>query len=69
MQQCLVQFSTELNESLEEIWKKPAEETPVDTWASRMEEAESKKVNPIDKVPRPGLVSGDGWRINLFGMQ
>jgi elongator complex protein 1 len=60
---------TELTDSLEEIWKKPVEEAPIDTWASRMEEAEKKKVNPIDKVSRPDLPSGSGWQINLFDIE
>ncbi|KAF9463531.1 pol II transcription elongation factor [Collybia nuda] len=67
MQQHLARFSTELEEGLEEIWKKPAEENPVDSWASRMEEAENnKRVNPIDKVLKPDLPSNSTWRMNLF---
>ncbi|RDB24885.1 Elongator complex protein 1 [Hypsizygus marmoreus] len=68
MQKYLFEFETELKTSLEEIWFRPAEEVPVDSWATRMEEVDmERKTNPIDKVPKPELPSGNGgWRLNLF---
>ncbi|KAF8058697.1 pol II transcription elongation factor [Lyophyllum atratum] len=70
MQQRLAEFSEELKLSLEEIWFIPSEDVPVDSWASRMEEVEKKRVNPVDKVPKPELPSSsNGWRINLFDFE
>ncbi|GLB37914.1 hypothetical protein LshimejAT787_0409650 [Lyophyllum shimeji] len=68
MQKQLTEFGEELKLSLEEIWFRPPEEVPVDSWASRMEELEmARRVNPVDKVPKPELPSSNSaWRINLF---
>jgi elongator complex protein 1 len=66
MQQLLNQFQSELKDTLDEIWARPPEETPVDSWASRMVEAEKdRKTNPIDRVTKPDLPSTD-WKISLF---
>lgn len=66
MQQHLVQFEMELKDTLDEIWARPPEETPVDSWALRMTEAErDRKVNPIDKVPKPEFPAS-GWKVALF---
>ncbi|KAG6839915.1 hypothetical protein C0991_010395 [Blastosporella zonata] len=71
MQQHLLDFEEELKRSLEEIWSKPPEEVPIDSWATRMEDAErEKRVNPVDKLPKPELPSSSkGWRINLFDLE
>lgn len=67
MQQLLNQFQSELKDALDEIWTRPPEETPVDSWASRMIGAEKgRKTNPIDRVTKPDLPGSD-WRICLFG--
>ncbi len=70
MQQDLDELEQELKASLEEIWKKPAEdEEDEDSWAKRMEEAEKKKlVNATDKVTKPELSRVD-WRMKMFQMQ
>jgi len=66
MQQHLVQFETELRDTLDEIWAMPPEETPIDSWALRMAEAEKdRKANPTNKVPKPELPAG-AWRVTLF---
>lgn len=66
MQRHLDQFESELKDSLDEIWTKPLAETPVDSWALRMTEAEKdRKVDPADKVPKPEL-PGSGWKVILF---
>ncbi|KAF5375529.1 hypothetical protein D9615_009198 [Tricholomella constricta] len=71
MQQHLAEFGLELKRSLEEIWYKPPEEQPVDSWATRMEEVErEKRTNPVDKLPKPELPSSsNGWRMNLFDFE
>lgn len=71
MQRCVTEFQKELMSSLEEIWFKAPEETPVDSWASRMEEVEKeKKINAIDKVPKPDLPShSTDWRIGLLDLE
>lgn len=70
LQQDLDELEQELKASLEEIWKKPAEdEEDEDSWAKRMEEAEKKKlVNATDKVTKPELSRVD-WRMKMFQMQ
>jgi elongator complex protein 1 len=66
MQRHLVQFETELKDSLDEIWARPSEETPVDSWALRMTESErDRRVSPVDKVPKPDLPAS-GWKVTLF---
>ncbi|KAG6809392.1 hypothetical protein H0H92_000447 [Tricholoma furcatifolium] len=71
MQKHLDDFEEELKRSLDEIWFKPPEETTVDSWATRMEEIErERRINPVDKVPKPELPSSNkGWRINLFDFE
>ncbi|KNZ72380.1 Elongator complex protein 1 [Termitomyces sp. J132] len=68
MQKHLANFEDELQSSLEEIWTKPLEENPIDSWATRMEQVEKeRRTNPVDKVPKPDLSSSKkGWRINLL---
>ncbi|KAG6878005.1 hypothetical protein C0993_000965 [Termitomyces sp. T159_Od127] len=72
MQKQLADFEGELSCSLDEIWAKPPEEAPVDSWATRMEQVEKdRRTNPVDKVPKPELSSSSGkrWRINLFDVE
>jgi elongator complex protein 1 len=66
LQQHLIQFELEVKDSLDEIWTRPLEETPIDSWVLRMTEAEKdRKVNPVDRMPKPEL-PGDGWKVTLF---
>lgn len=67
MQRLLLQFETELKDSLDEIWARPPEETPpLDSWALRVTEAErDRKVNLVDKVPKP-IFPSSGWKVTLF---
>ncbi|KAG5650449.1 hypothetical protein H0H81_012203 [Sphagnurus paluster] len=72
MQQQVADFGDELKHRLEEIWFKPAEEMPMDSWATRMEEAErERRINPVNKVPKPEVSNNgsNGWRINLFDFE
>ncbi|KAG6878289.1 hypothetical protein C0992_008296 [Termitomyces sp. T32_za158] len=69
MQKHLADFGNELQSSLNEVWTKPEEETPIDSWATRMEQLEKdRRANPVDKVPKPELSSGNKqrWQMNLF---
>ena len=71
MQQRVAEFEKELTSSLDEIWFKGPEETPVDSWGSRMEEVEKeKKISAIDKVPKPDQLShGTNWQIGLLDLE
>ncbi|KAK2463075.1 hypothetical protein APHAL10511_004730 [Amanita phalloides] len=65
----LGEFEDELGKALEEVWPKTSEEdtSPIDSWAVRMEERERiKKINPMERVPKPDLPRGENWRIKLF---
>ena len=67
MQQRVAEFEKELTSSLDEIWFKVPEETPVDSWGSQMEVEKEKRINVIDKVPKPDLSSHrTDWRIGLL---
>jgi len=63
-------FEAELKEAVEEIWKpQTAVDDSEDGWAARMAEIERvKKIDPLDKVPKPNLEQEKGWKINLFDM-
>ena len=71
MQRRVAEFEKELTSSLDEIWFKGPEEAPVDSWGSRMEEvAKEKRINAIDKVPKPDLPShSTKWRIGLLDLE
>lgn len=73
MQNDIDAFETELKAALQWTWTKPAEEqeeTPADTWASRMANLEkNKQTNPIDNVPMPEIDSGKDWRIKLLDLE
>ncbi|KAG6888546.1 hypothetical protein C0992_008245 [Termitomyces sp. T32_za158] len=59
MQKHLTDFGDELQRSLNEVWMKPGEETPIDSWATRMEQLEkARRANPVDKVPELELSRG-----------
>ncbi|KAH9846478.1 IkappaB kinase complex IKAP component [Lenzites betulinus] len=72
LQRELSDLSAELNEAIEEIWKKapeneePAESAPaLDSWAARMEAHEKQKhINPVDKVAKPELARPE-WKLQL----
>ncbi|PBK88520.1 pol II transcription elongation factor [Armillaria gallica] len=64
-------FERELQETVEDIWKKPAEEgeSATDSWAARMEQVEkAKRVNPVDSVPKPELGRNADWRLRLLDL-
>lgn len=76
LQREISDFETEFRVAVEDIWARPvttdgdAEVPAPDTWLTRMEEAEKRKqINPIDKVPKPDLSQGKGWRMNLFDIE
>ncbi|TFK44978.1 IKI3 family-domain-containing protein [Crucibulum laeve] len=68
-------FETELKDALEEVWaKSPLNEDGgnplVDSWASRMDEVEkNRRINPIDKVPKPELPRAKNWRVKTFDLR
>ncbi|KAF8911562.1 IkappaB kinase complex IKAP component [Gymnopilus junonius] len=64
-------FEVELKAALDDIWARPPAEDDgeaiPDGWAARMAEREKNKViNPLDKVPKPGIAQAKDWRMNLF---
>ncbi|KAG7449880.1 Elongator complex protein 1 [Guyanagaster necrorhizus] len=64
-------FERELQETVEDIWKKPAEggESATDSWATRMEQVEKAKwLNPVDSVPKPELGRNADWRLRLLDL-
>ncbi|EPQ55375.1 IkappaB kinase complex, IKAP component [Gloeophyllum trabeum ATCC 11539] len=71
LQDDILAFQAELTEAVEEIWRKPVENDeaggpPEDSWAARIERLEKERtINPIDKVPKPQLSSGD-WSLALL---
>lgn len=76
LQQELSEFAAELNEAVEEIWKKtpeneegteaaPAPVPAMDSWAARMEAHEKQKhINPVDKAAKPALARPE-WKLRL----
>jgi elongator complex protein 1 len=74
LQKEISDFEAEFRVTVEDIWVRPVTDGDAvvpapDTWQARMEEAEEKKINPIDKVPKPDLSQGKGWKMNLFDME
>lgn len=61
------QLQSELRETIEDVWKKPDEQpTPVDSWATRMEEkAKEQLVEPLQRVPKPEM-SVSEWSLKLL---
>lgn len=70
LQRDIESLDEELGNAVAEIWAEPQEEEgapPVDTWASRMEELEkSRKVNPIERVPKPEMRKNEDWKMRLY---
>lgn len=69
LQKDMESFEEELGIAVSEIWAKPQEEESetVDTWVSRMEELEkSRRVNPIERVPKPEMGKSEGWKMRLY---
>ena len=61
------EFEKEMEESVDEIWTRPAEEGNPDDWASRMASVErSRAVNPLDKVGKPDVIRGSDWSVKLL---
>ncbi|EEB98896.1 hypothetical protein MPER_01516 [Moniliophthora perniciosa FA553] len=74
MQEDVVQLEQGLKTAIDEIWTKTPPEgqdqEPVvpmqDSWAARMEEIErNRRINPIERVPKPDILSAD-WRLKLY---
>ncbi|KAK0212323.1 pol II transcription elongation factor [Desarmillaria ectypa] len=64
-------FERELQEVVEDIWKKPADEgkSATDSWAARMEQVEkAKRVNLVDSVLKPELGRNADWRLRLLDL-
>ncbi len=74
LQKDMGDLGEELENAVAEIWSMPQEEDgedkalpPGDTWASRMEELEkNKRVNPVEKVPRPEVKNNGDWKMRLY---
>jgi len=49
-------LQSELREAIEDVWKKPDEPVPVDSWATRMQDkAKEMLVDPLQRVPKPDM--------------
>ncbi|KAG2050912.1 pol II transcription elongation factor [Suillus hirtellus] len=56
----------ELRTAIEDIWKKPDESTPVDSWATRMQEkAKEQLVEPLQRVSKPEMSTSE-WSLKLL---
>lgn len=68
MQDDLLSFNTELQEAVEEIWKKQdieGQDGSQEGWAARMQELEKRRqIDPLDKVAKPEL-SKHEWNPKL----
>ncbi|KAG1835906.1 pol II transcription elongation factor [Suillus subalutaceus] len=59
-------LQSELRAAIEDIWKKPDEPTPVDSWATRMQErAKEQLVEPLQRIPRPEMSTSE-WSLKLL---
>ncbi|KAL4265189.1 Elongator complex protein 1 [Pleurotus pulmonarius] len=75
LQKEVSEFEEELLATLEDIWAKPKTDADNpdglnggDTWATRMEEIEKRRlIEPTAKITKPDLRKGD-WRLRLFDM-
>lgn len=70
MQEELSAFETELHAAIQEIWTKPptveGEVSSSDGWAARMQEYEKQRqIDPLEKVPKPELPSGQ-WNVKFL---
>jgi elongator complex protein 1 len=72
LQNDLDDFVQELEEAIDDIWRKPSEDGddrgPVDSWAKRMEDRQRNKVNPTDKIERPEINQLD-WKVKVLNMR
>lgn len=71
LQDELAAFETELKEAIDWIWTKTDEngepEVTEDTWRMRMEQLEKeRKINPVDKVPKPEVDSKGDWALKIL---
>lgn len=69
LQQTFSAFDTELREAIEDIWKKheAAQEQPVDSWATRMQEKERDRlIDPIEHVQKPEMGVVEPWELDLL---
>lgn len=59
-------LQSELRAAIEDIWKKPDEPAPVDSWATRMQEkAKEQLVEPLQRVSKPEMSTSE-WRLKLL---
>lgn len=59
-------LQSELRGAIEDIWKKPDEPAPVDSWATRMQEkAKEQLVEPLQRVSKPEMSTSE-WRLKLL---
>jgi elongator complex protein 1 len=59
-------LQSELREAIEDVWKKPDEPTPVDSWATRMQEkAKEQLIEPLQRVPKPDMSISE-WSLKLL---
>ncbi|KAG1738258.1 pol II transcription elongation factor [Suillus lakei] len=59
-------LQSELREAIEDIWKKPDEPAPLDSWAIRMQEkAKEQLVEPLQRVPKPEMSTSE-WSLKLL---
>lgn len=69
MQTEFSRLEIELRDAVEEIWKKssePGEVEGTEGWRTRMEEKErERKINPIERVPRPSVDASD-WQVKIW---
>jgi elongator complex protein 1 len=79
LQNDVASFEKELGDAIAEIWTKPQEDLvgaeegaaaappPPDTWVSRMDELEkNRRVNAIERVPKPEMRRNDEWKMRLY---
>lgn len=72
LQKDMARLGEELENAVEEIWGTPAGEEDKavhveETWASRMEELEkNKRVNPVERVPKPEMKGKEEWKMRLY---
>ncbi|KAF9262678.1 pol II transcription elongation factor [Marasmius fiardii PR-910] len=74
MQRDVDELELELKEAVDETWMKTTEAQDVlpqrDSWAARMEEAErNRRINPIDRVPKPETMLSQDWRMKLLEIE
>ncbi|KAG2158594.1 pol II transcription elongation factor [Suillus bovinus] len=59
-------LQSELRTAIDDIWKKADESTPVDSWATRMQEkAKEQLVEPLQRVPKPEMSTSE-WSLKLL---